>query len=554
VGGAATDGTAGSAREAFEVGRRGARRRPSGDPPPLPKASWWPRIVAALVVVILLGFVMLATFGSNPPYGLLGWFARFQHDPYLPIAKALNWFATKTGIVVLRIAMAVVLLSFLRIRHLFVAIVAIGVMDLVATSPLVQFPLDPPQSPVVVAPTSGQWYFPASAIASLAITLGVMVFSLAPRGIWRRRAFGIALTLGILVVVARAILGATYVYAGAYSLALGFTVAAFAFGWLAPDDAFPVSYRRGGNAAHLDLTGDRVEAITRALRDQLGLTVTGVEPFGAEGSGGSTPLLMTLDDGSRVFGKILATSHVKADRWYRTMRTIMYGRLEDETSFSSVRQLIGQEDYALRLLDDQGFRVAHTYGIVELTPNQEYLLAEQFFDNADTLGHATVDDDVIDQGMRLVRRLWDWGLAHRDLKPANMLVVDGHLQVIDVSGLEVRPSPWRQAVDLANMMLVMGLRSDAPRVYDAALRHFTPDDVAEAFAAAQGMAIPTELQRYLKEDPRDLIAEFRALAPARPPISIQRWSSRRIGLTVAVLGGTLVLTIWSLEVFFHVLD
>ena len=259
----------------------------------------------------------------------------------------------------------------------------------------------------------------------------------------------------------RAILGATYVYAGAYSVALGLSVAAFAFGWLAPDDAFPVSYRRGGNAAHLELTKARTGAITRALRDQLGLSVTSIEPFGAEGSGGSTPLLMSLDDGSRVFGKILATSHVRADRWYRTMRTIMYGRLEDETSFSSVRQLIGQEDYALRLLDDQGFEVAHTYGIVELTPNQEYLLAEQFFDGADTLGHATVDDAIVDQGMRLVRRLWDWGLAHRDLKPANMLVVDGHLQVIDVSGLEVRPSPWRQAVDLANMMLVMGLRTDA---------------------------------------------------------------------------------------------
>jgi hypothetical protein len=554
VDGSATDGTAGPAREAaFEVGRRGVRRRPSGDPPPLPKSSWWPRIVGVLVVVILLGFVMVAAFGSDPPYGLLAWFARFQHDPFLGIAKALNWFATKTGIIVLRIAMAVVLLSFLRIRHLFVAIVAIGVMDLVATSNLIQFELNSPHSPVVVAPTSGHWYFPASAIASLAITLGVMVFSLAPRGMWRRRAFALALVLGILVVLARAILGATYVYAGAYSVALGFTVAAFAFGWLAPDDAFPVSYRRGSNPAPPAPTGDRVEAIRRALRDQLGLTVTGVEPFGAEGSGGSTPLLMTLDDGSRVFGKILATSHVKADRWYRTMRTIMYGRLEDETSFSSVRQLIGQEDYALRLLDDQGFRVAHTYGIVELTPNQEYLLAEQFFDDADTLGHATVDDEVIDQGMRLVRRLWDWGLAHRDLKPANMLVVDGHLQVIDVSGLEVRPSPWRQAVDLANMMLVMGLRSDSARVYDAALRYFTPEDVAEAFAAAQGMAIPTELQRYLKEDPRDLIEEFRALAPARPPISIQRWSSRRIGLTVAVVGGTLVLAIWSLEVFCHVL-
>jgi hypothetical protein len=553
VGGGSEPG-AGRAREAYVVGHRGVHRRPSGETPPLPKAPWWPRIVAILVVVILLGFVMVAAFGSDPPAGLLAWFARFQHEPIVSIAKVLNWFATKTGIIVLRVGMAVVLLAFLRLRHGFVAIIAIGATDLLATSRFLQFKLDAPTSPVIVPPTSGIWYFPASAIASLAITLGVMVFALAPLGPWRRRAFVLAVAFGILVILARAILGATYLYAGAYSLALGFTVAAFAFGWLAPPEAFPVSYRRGGNAAHLELTSDRVEAITRALGDQLGLMVTGVEAFGAEGSGGSTPLLMTLDDGSRVFGKILATSHVRSDRWYRTVRTIMYGRLEDETSFSSVRQLIGQEDYALRLLDDQGFQVAHTYGIVELTPNQEYLLAEQFFDHADTLGHATVDDEVIDQSMRLVRRLWDWGLAHRDLKPANMLVVDGHLQVIDVSGLEVRPSPWRQAVDLANMMLVMALRTDAPRVYDAALRYFTPDDVAEAFAAAQGMAIPTELQRYLKEDPRDLIAEFRELAPARPPISIQRWSSRRIGLTVAVVGGTMVLAIWSFEVFFHVLD
>jgi hypothetical protein len=407
---------------------------------------------------------------------------------------------------------------------------------------------------VIVAPTNGHWFFPASAIASLAITLGIMVMALAPEGRWRRLAFAFALTLAVLVVFARVILGAAYLYAGAYSIALGFAVAAFLFGWLASDESFPVSYRRGGNAAHLDLRGARTAAIERALREQLDLSVTEVTPFGDEGSGGSTPLLITLDDGTKVFGKILATSHVRADRWYRVMRTIMYGRLEDETSFSSVRQLIGQEDYSLRLLDDEGFDVAHPYGVVELTPNDEYLLVEQFFEGADTLGHADVDDHIIDQGVKLVRRLWDWGLAHRDLKPANMLVVDGRLQIIDVSGLEVRPSPWRQAVDLANMMLVMALRSDAARVYEAALRYFSPDDVAEAFAAAQGMAIPTELQRYLKEDPRDLLAEFRSLAPSRPPISIQRWSSRRIGLTVAVVGGAIILSVWSVSVFFSVLD
>jgi serine/threonine protein kinase len=236
------------------------------------------------------------------------------------------------------------------------------------------------------------------------------------------------------------------------------------------------------------------------------------------------------------------------------VRTIMYGRLEDETSFSSVRQLVEQEDYALRLLDDVGFRVAHTYGIVELTPNREYMLVEEFFDGADTLGHAEVTDEVIAEGIALVRRLWDAGLAHRDIKPANLLVVDGHLQLIDVSGLEVRPSPWRQAVDLANMLLVLALRTDAPRVYAAALERFTPEDVAEAFAAAHGMAIPTELQRYLREDARDLIGEFRRLAPERPPISIQRWSARRVLLTIAVVGGGLVALVWSVTVFFTVLD
>ncbi len=100
--------------------------------------------------------------------------------------------------------------------------------------------------------------------------------------------------------------------------------------------------------------------------------------------------------------------------------------------------------------------------------------------------------------MDLVERLWRAGIAHRDLKPANMLVREGHLQLVDVSGLQVRPSPWREAVDLANMMLTLALRTDPDRVYERAIRRFTPDDVAEAFAAARGLAIPTQVSEKLK--------------------------------------------------------
>jgi tRNA A-37 threonylcarbamoyl transferase component Bud32 len=538
---------------AYVVGRRGIHRRPSGEAPPLPKAPWWPKAVGLLIAVLAIGVMVGVYLAESHPAGTLAWFADLRTDALVSLAKAINILASPTAILILRIAMAVVLIRYGRFRHLLVAILAFWLMDTLATWSAIQVQLPAPAS-WIVEPTSSQWYFPASAMASLSITLGVMVMALAPAGRSRRRAMIAALTIAVVVVLARALLGATYPLAGLYSVLLGFSVAAFLFGWLVPDEAFPVSYTRGGNAAHLDLEGPRAEAVRRAMRDQLGLEVTDLRPFGEEGSGGSTPLLMTLDNGSKVFGKILATSHVSSDRWYRIVRTIMYGRLEDETTFSSVRRLVQQEDYALRLLDDLGFRVAHSYGIVELTPNREYMLVEEFFDGADTLGHAEVSDRVVAEGMELVRRLWDAGLSHRDIKPANLLVVNGHLQLIDVSGLEIRPSPWRQAVDLANMMLVMALRTDPESVYAAALEHFTPEDVAEAFASARGMAIPTELQRFLKEDSRDLIGTFRRLAPERPRISIQQWSARRIGLTVSVVGGALVMLAWSLSVFFTVLD
>ena len=91
----------------------------------------------------------------------------------------------------------------------------------------------------------------------------------------------------------------------------------------------------------------------------------------------------------------------------------------------------------------------------------------EFFGGAQEIGDAEVNDEIIDEGLALIRKLWDSGLAHRDIKPANLLVRDGHLQLIDVAFAQVRPSPWRQAVDLANMMLVLAVRTDADRVYDA---------------------------------------------------------------------------------------
>src|SRR5208282_3418619 len=147
---------------------------------------------------------------------------------------------------------------------------------------------------------------------------------------------------------------------------------------------------------------------------------------------------------------------------------------------------------------------------------------------------------VIDQGLAMIRKLWDAGIAHRDIKPGNLMVRCGELLLIDVAFAQVRPSPWRQAVDLGNMMLVLAVRTDPQRVYRLARAYFTEAELSEAFAATRGVASPTQLRAFMRRDPRDLLGTFRALAPPREPIPLQRWSLRRVGLAVAVLAVTVI--------------
>jgi hypothetical protein len=121
-----------------------------------------------------------------------------------------------------------------------------------------------------------------------------------------------------------------------------------------------------------------------------------------------------------------------------------------------------------------------------------------------------------------------------------------------VAFIELRPTPWRQAVDLANMMLCLALRSSPERVYQRARRQFSVEEIAEGFAAARGLALPSQLRRLLRAQGRDLHGEFTRLLPSRPqPIPIQRWSARRVGLLglvaalVVVIGAPIVT--WTLN-------
>jgi membrane-associated phospholipid phosphatase/serine/threonine-protein kinase RIO1 len=526
------------------------RRRPSGQPPPLPRelgaaGRFWIGAILVLIILIALVIVFNSVQGAfNRQEGrILRWMAERRTGWLNGTMLAVNGLGSSAFTRTLRLGTVATLLAVRRWRHLLVLVLTLLVVAWVRNKMAFYFIRPRPFGVRIIGEWEG-FSLPSRPVTDLAAALVGVTYTLLPRGTWRN--WG---KIAIPVLVWS--LGAAEIYLGLnhpvdvlYGIALGGGMTLIALRWLTPNSMFPVHYGRG-RAAHLDVGGRRGDAIRQALREQLGFTIGEIKPFGLAGSGGSTPMRLTVIEGpgGYLFAKLYAKTHLRADRWYKLGREILYGTLEDEKSYNSVRRLVQYEDYVLLVLQHFGIPCAKPYGFVEITPAREYLLVTEFLEGGTEISEAEVDDGVIDDALATIRRMWEAGVAHRDVKPANILVRDGRIFMIDPAFAEIRPSPWRQAVDLANMMVVLALRTDPDRVYRRALGFFSPDEVAEAFAATRSVTMPSQSRALLKKERkrgRDILARFRELAPQRAPISIQRWSVQRIALTASVALGAFI--------------
>jgi tRNA A-37 threonylcarbamoyl transferase component Bud32 len=536
----------GSSLRTAGIARGRSRRRPAGEPPPLPrrigKTGWWWLGFGTLAI---MGWVTADTIAGGVllpvDQAVLQGLARLRTASLTRVMLAVAEVG-EALVFVLGWAAILVLLVFRRFRRLFVFLGTFWLVQALATYLAngildVASPLRP--AGIAMLGPASQSAYPLAPVAMLTARLVGMLYALIPQGRMRQVGKAVAAAIIAVAALARMYLAIDTPTGVLVAVIIGVTIPLVTFRLLCPDEVFPVTYRRG-RTAHLDVGGRRGEAIRRALHDQLGVIVDDVQPFGLEGSAGSTPLRIKVkgEEDGWLFAKLYARSHLRADRSYKLGRALLYGRLEDEKPFNTVRRFVQQEDYALALMQRAGLPSPQPYGVVELTPEREYLVVTEFLDGATEISQAQVDDGVIDQGLVIIRRLWEAGLAHRDIKPANLLVRDGKLYLIDVFFTEVRPSPWRQGVDLANMLLVLALRSEPRHVYERALRQFTVEEISEAFAATRGLTMPSQLRGMMRAQGRDLHAEFLKLLPDPPrPIAIQRFSARRLGLTLAVLVG-----------------
>ncbi|HET7519170.1 MAG TPA: phosphatase PAP2 family protein, partial [Actinomycetes bacterium] len=416
------DHAIGTARDAAPPGSRRARRRrrPTGEPPPLPRhlevtGFGWMIVAVGLITLTLLLFtagrygrgISLTVIDNRVVEAL----ANLRTPGLTSLMRGLSGLlGSLWTIKALAWSTMIVLIVYKRFRHLIVGLISFQVVGLVLVGLSAAVRRPRPFGVEIEGAWAG-WAMPSRPVAFLSAILVTMLYSLVPKGRWRQAGKWAATGLVTLLALARVYLGVDTPSDVLVGAAIGVTIPLLAYRWFTPNEVFPVSYRRG-RTAHLDVGGERGQAIRRALADQLGLEIEDVKPFGLSGSAGSTPLRIKVkgDPPTILFGKLYARSHLRSDRWYKLGRELLYGRLEDEKPFHTVRRLVQQEDYALHKLHFAGLPTPRPYGFVELTPDREYLLVFEFFDGAVELGEAEVDDAVIDDGLGIIRKLWDAGL------------------------------------------------------------------------------------------------------------------------------------------------
>ena len=386
--------------------RQGGRlRRPSGEAPPLPRSlhtsgRWW---LAATTVVLALWIVV----ANNRTTGLLvvgldqatvERLAGLRTAMLTDVMQAVHALGSRWTIRALFWATVAALVVLRRFRHLFVFLGATLAVTALTGIFAYLFVWPRPLGVEILGDWSG-YANPSRPVAALTATLMGMLYSLAPAGRLRRVGKPVIAALVTALSLSLVYLAVNSPSDVVIAAIIGVTIPLVAFRMLTPNEVFPVTYHRG-SSAHLDVGGRRGQAIHRALEDQLGIQVLEIKPFGLSGSAGSTPLRVTVkgDPETFLFAKLYAGSHLRSDRWYKLGRTLLYGRLEDEKPFNTVRRLVQQEDYALRLMHGAGVRSPEPFGIVEITPEREYLITFEFFDNAKEIGEpeVKVDEAIID--------------------------------------------------------------------------------------------------------------------------------------------------------------
>jgi hypothetical protein len=281
-----------------EAARLRRRRRPTGEPPPLPhhlQTSGIRWLVAMLVLVALAvavfapGMRGVAVDVTVVDAAVVRWLAGIDLPGYRGLVRGLALLSSWWVLNPVAFGLLLVLLVLRRFRHLIIWLILANLLGNIGGGVIGPVTQRPRPFGVEILEGWGGWAMPAQQVTFFAVGLVTILYTLVPEGRWRNTGKWVVTALVALNAIGRMALGADGPTDVLVGVALGVTIPLLAYRWFTPNEVFPITYRRG-SGAHLDVSGARGAAIRRGLEDQLGLVATEVKPFGLAGSAGSTPL------------------------------------------------------------------------------------------------------------------------------------------------------------------------------------------------------------------------------------------------------------------------
>jgi len=112
----------------------GWRRRPAGEPPPLPRGSGWRGWAWATLALLVVG--ILVRVAVNPETGegsLLRWFEDLRTPELVDAAKAFDMLTDPLVIWIIRVAVVLVAVFYKRWRHIVTFLALLIVVDYIVT-------------------------------------------------------------------------------------------------------------------------------------------------------------------------------------------------------------------------------------------------------------------------------------------------------------------------------------------------------------------------------------------------------------------------------------
>jgi membrane-associated phospholipid phosphatase len=227
------------------------RRRPTGEPPPLPyqlQTSGVGWLITAGVLVVLS--IVVFSGGLRGPAiavtvvddAVVGWLAGRQLPGFVGIMRGLAALSSWWVLNGLALGLLLTLVVLRRLRHLIVSFTLAYLV--VTTAAVVGASIRRPRPfGVDIRAGWGGWALPSQQVMFLAGLLVGILYTLVPEGRWRNTGKWVAAALIVLTAVGRMALGADAPTDVLVGVAIGVTLPLVAFRMVTPSEVFPVTYR-----------------------------------------------------------------------------------------------------------------------------------------------------------------------------------------------------------------------------------------------------------------------------------------------------------------------